>query len=132
MTDLVTQSMELAAETAGDFTPMVYDKYFAACPGSEELMSHIDDLVRGKMMVEVYRLMMLDNFEDEAGYLNFEVDNHELAYSVKPNMYDNLLQALKETIADSLGDQWNPDYAQAWDGRIHTLTSEITSRLRKK
>ena len=132
MNDLVTQSLEVAAEKAGDITPAVYETYFAACPGSEALMSHIDHLVRAKMMVEVYRLMMLTNFEDEQGYLNFEVDNHALAYSVEPHMYGNLMHALMDTVAQALGDDWNPDYLSAWEDRIQDLSNEISSRIKKK
>ena len=129
MTDLVNDSLETAAEIAGDITPAIYERYFASCPGSEALMSHIDDLVRAKMMVEVYRLVMLPSYEDEAGYLNFEVDNHALAYSVEPHMYGNLLYALMDTVAGTLGDKWTPDHKQAWEDRLEALLSEINTRV---
>ena len=131
MVDLVTESLELCAETGEDITPAVYEKYFAACPGSEALMSHIDDLVRAKMMAEVYRLIMLPNFNDEEGYLNFEVNNHALAYSVEPHMYNTLLYALSDTVAETMGDNWNQTYASAWEDRIDALTVEISSRVKQ-
>ena len=130
MSDLVSESLELAAELAGDITPAVYARYFERCPGSEALMSHIDELVQGKMMVEVYRLVMLENYSDEQAYLTFEVNNHALAYSVEPHMYGNLLTSLMDTVAESLGDQWTQSMLEAWEDRLEMLSGEIESRLR--
>ena len=129
MSDLVSESLELAAELAGDITPAVYARYFERCPGSEALMSHIDELVQGKMMVEVYRLVMQENYSDEQAYLTFEVNNHALAYSVEPHMYGNLLTSLMDTVAESLGDQWTQSMLEAWEDRLEMLSGEIESRL---
>lgn len=129
MNDLVTETLEIAAELKGDITPLIYTRYFERCPGSEALMSHIDELVRGKMMVEVYRLVMLDDYSDEAAYLTFEVNNHALAYSVEPNMYNNLLTSLMDTVAEVLGDQWTQAMVDAWEDRLEALTREIETRL---
>ena len=105
------------------------EKYFQKCPDSESLMTHIDELVRGKMMDEVYRLMMVDNYGDEESYLNWEVDNHEMAYSVEPHMYEALFDALIETIKDCLGDAWNPAYEAQWFARTDNLREEIINRF---
>ncbi|MFN3239858.1 MAG: globin [Pseudomonadales bacterium] len=129
MVDLVADSLEQTAELAGDISPAIYERYFARCPGSEALMSHIDELVRAKMMAEVYRLVMLPDFEEEAGYLNFEMDNHALAYSVEPHMYGNLLYALMDTVAETMGDAWNDDYKTAWEDRLELLLKEINVRV---
>ena len=127
--DLVYQSFEIAAEQAGDITGSVYEKYFAACPGSEDLMAHIDEIVRGKMMSEVFRLLMVEDYLDEAVYLTWEVKNHEFAYSVEPQMYGNLFSAVLETMEESLGDAWNLEYEQAWIARIEKMTQEILPRF---
>ena len=126
--DLVYTSFEIVAESAGDITPSVYEKYFARCPGSEALMTHIDNIVRGRMLDEVYRLLMLEGYTEEQGYLNFEVKNHKLAYSVQPHMYENLLIALKDVIEESLGPQWNDSFDNAWQSRITLLLTEIQTR----
>ncbi|MCB1693986.1 MAG: globin [Pseudomonadales bacterium] len=128
MTDLVLESLELAAENIDDIVPPVYKSYFDRCPGSEALMSHIDNLVRGKMLDEVLRLVMKESYEGEQQYLDFEVNNHKLAYSVEPHMYGNLLAALRDVIRDAAGDGWTDAHEQAWDDRIALLTSEITAR----
>jgi len=126
--DLVYTSFEIVAERAGDISPAVYEKYFARCPGSEALMTHIDSIVRGRMLDEVYRLLMIQGYEEEQGYLNFEVKNHKLAYSVQPHMYENLLSSLKDVIEESLGNDWNESFDQAWQTRIDLLLSEIQTR----
>jgi hypothetical protein len=127
--DPVCLSLEMAGEMAGDISPAIYQNYFARCPGSEALMAHIDELVRGKMLEEVFRLLMLDDYSNESGYLNFEMKNHRLAYSVEAPMYGNLLAAIKETVESSLGDAWTQDFEQAWKQRLESLLGEIDSRL---
>ena len=121
--DLVLKSFELAAETGTDITPLIYDKYFKSSPESVDLMSHIDELVRGKLMVE--------NYQPEAEYLNFEVKNHESAYSVEPDMYIKLLDAVRVAVKDTLRSEWSIEYEEAWQGRIGDLTNELLNRSNK-
>lgn len=127
--DLISTTFEMAAEIGGDLAPAIYANYFARCPGSQALMSHIDDIVRGKMLEEVYRLLMLSDYTGEQGYLNFEMKNHKLAYSVEAHMYGNLLAAILDTVRDAIGDQWQPSFETAWQQRINDLTLEIQHRL---
>ena len=128
MSDPVYESLELAAETAGDITPQVYERYFSRCAGSAALMSHIDDIVRGRMLEEVVRLMMLPEYSGEQQYLDFEINNHRSAYSVEPHMYGNLLSALRDTVRESLDGRWNDRFEAAWDRRIDALKAEIAAR----
>ena len=128
MNDMIIESLESVAESAGDITHDVYDKYFERCPGSAALMSHIDDIVRGRMLQEVMRLMMLPDFNQEQQYLDFEVNNHRSAYSVEPHMYGNLLSALRDTVRDHLVGQWSDAVDAAWNDRIRTLLAEIEAR----
>jgi hypothetical protein len=127
--DLISTPFEMAAEIGGDLAPAIYANYFARCPGSQALMSHIDDIVRGKMLEEVYRLLMLSDYSGEQGYLNFEMKNHKLAYSVEAHMYGNLLAAILDTVRDAIGDQWQPSFEAAWQQRINDLTLEIQHRI---
>jgi len=129
--DLVLKSFELAAETDTDITPLIYDKYFKSSPESEDLMSHIDELVRGKMMEEVFRLLMVENYQPEAKYLNFEIKNHESAYNVEPDMYIKLLDAVRVAVKETLRSEWSIKYEEAWQGRISDLTNELLSRSNK-
>ena len=127
--DLISTTFEMAAEIGGDLAAAIYANYFARCPGSQALMSHIDDIVRGKMLEELYRLLMLSDYSGEQGYLNFEMKNHKLAYSVEAHMYGNLLAAILDTVRDAIGDQWQPSFEAAWQQRINDLTLEIQHRI---
>ncbi|MEX0942670.1 MAG: globin [Pseudomonadales bacterium] len=129
MEDPLITSLEVAAENAGDISEEVYKRYFARCPGSEALMSHIDHLVRGKMLNEVFRLVMLPDFTAEQQYLDFEVKNHKLAYSVEPHMYRNLLSALRDVVREASGEAWDDATERAWQARIDTLIAEIEARI---
>ena len=73
MSEEIMHSLELAAGKSDDLSPDVYSRYFARCAGSEALMSHVDNLVRGKMLNEVMRLMMEPTLDTESTYLDFEV-----------------------------------------------------------
>ena len=128
MNELIHETLEIAAEREGDLTPAVYHEYFERCPESAALMSHIDDIVRGRMLEEVLLLVMLESLEGEAQYLDFEVNNHRLAYSVEPHMYGNLLEALRQVVRNSAGDDWKPEYDAAWDKKIEALLAEISRR----
>lgn len=129
--DLVLKSFERAAEAGTDITPLIYDRYFESSPESIDLMSHIDDLVRGKMMEEVFRLLMVENYKPETEYLNFEVKNHESAYKVEPNMYLKLLDSVRLAVKDSLAPDWSVEYEEAWQVRIGNLTNELLNRSSK-
>jgi len=94
-------------------------------------MQYVDENVKGKMMDEIYRLLMVEDYGEEAAYLNWEVDNHEMAYSVLPHMYEGLFEAVFETIESSLGADWNNAYAAAWQARLGLLREEVLGRFSK-
>lgn len=127
--ELIYQSLEKVSESVGDITPLVYEKFFDQSPESHDLMLHMDEGVRGKMMDEVYRLIMVEDFTGESEYLNWEINNHEIAYSVLPQMYDDLFSALKQVISEGMGDEWNGDFDAAWSAKIEKLLGEIKPRF---
>jgi len=125
------QSLELASEQAGDITSLVYECYFKKCPESRELMWHLDDLVKGKMLAEVFRLLMDTDLSKEGGYLDFEVRTHQQSYGVLGHMYHNLMDALIETLEAVLGSHWSESYALAWKVRTNELLDAISGHLKK-
>lgn len=128
MPDPVYESLEIVAECDTDITKDVYDRYFSRCEGSWALMSHLDDIVRGKMLDEVLRLIMQPDLKDEQTYLNFEIDNHKRAYNVEPHMYGNLLTALRDAVREAVGGRWTTAMESAWRERIELLLHEIDAR----
>ncbi len=130
--ELIMTTLEIAAEKCGDINAAVYERYFQKSPGSEELMTHIDHLVRGKMMEEVMRLIMLEDTSAEDEYLIFEMKTHEEAYSVIQDMYGALLTAIWEIIREGIGDQWTEEFEGAWEERVTALLIAIRSHSPKR
>ena len=126
--DLIVESLELAAEVAGDITGPVYERYYLACPAAGELMAHVDHLMQGRMMDEMLRVLMTDDLDAEQGYLNFEVDNHS-GYRVAVNMYPDLLDALHGVVRDAVGERWSDAFEQAWSERVTSLLGVIEQRV---
>jgi len=122
--DPVASSLEIAAERLGDFTPPVYERYFANCPGSKQLMSHIDRYVQGRMLAEVVELLLEPNPAVMRGYLQFETRTHA-SYGVEATMYRNLLSSVREVVREALGEAWSETYDHAWQVRIDALLEEI-------
>ena len=125
---VVCRTFEVAAERIGDLVDPVYARYFAGDPDAEALMSHMDPLTRGRMLTEVLRLLMSWDDETDGPYLDFEVNNHQLAYRVQAPMYGELLQAVRDTVADAMGAEWDGECASAWDARIGQLVDQIARR----
>ncbi|MBL4681447.1 MAG: globin [Pseudomonadales bacterium] len=128
MTDPILTSFELAADKAGDVTDAIYEQYFKDCPGSEKLMEHVDPGVKGKMIQEVLRLIMVDDYQEESDYLNFEVNYHQNSFSVEGHMYANLLRAVHTVVKHSIASEWTEEFENAWVKRIEALSHELTSR----
>jgi hypothetical protein len=126
--DLVYRSFERASERVDDIVEPVYRRYFARDPEAAALMSHMDHLTLGRMLNEVIRLLMSTDYAVDASYLDFEVKNHEWAYRVQSRMYSELLAAVRETVADVLGSEWDAASAAAWDERVARLLDEIDRR----
>jgi hypothetical protein len=120
------QSLEIAAERAGDIAATVYEAYFARCPESGELMRFVDLYMRGRMLESVFELLMADEMSDQFRYLQFEAKNHA-SYGVLPHMYENLLAAVRDTVREACGNDWTPAMAGAWNSRLDVLLRQIRS-----
>lgn len=133
--DLVAQSLERAIEktmdgpTEGDISPALYQRFFKDSPESEELMAHMDPIALGNMTAELIRLVLLERYTNEQEYLNWEIENHRNAYSVMADMYVPLMATLISLIQEILGEDWNQEYASAWEQRSNLLLTEINQRF---
>ena len=123
--DIIEQSLELAAEVLDDFSGSVYKRYFDLQPDAEDLMSHIDDIVRGKMVAEIIRLIFVENYQEETDYLRFETKTHADSYFVKADMYPDLLTALVASVKEGAGDIWEASVAQAWQTKQEDLLAAL-------
>lgn len=124
--DPVVASLERVAETAGDVSREVVDRFAARQPASAALMSHMDEYMLGRMMQDVLVLLMTPPDEVDRHYLSFEVDSHR-AYGVTPEMFPPLLEAVRETLRAHLGEGWSQEFEQAWQQRIDQVSAAIES-----
>jgi hypothetical protein len=115
--DLVVESLEHAATIVDDLTAPVLQRYAAACPASATLMAHMDEHMRGRMMVDVLTLLMTPPAEVDQGYLHFEVASHR-AYGVEVEQFPDLFDCVRDTVRTLLGSAWNDATARAWQARI--------------
>jgi hemoglobin-like flavoprotein len=123
--DTILQSLSAVADREEDITARVYESYFGRCPGSAELMVGTDGLMKGRMMQEVLTIIMAEDLPAERSYLCFETKTHR-DYGVEPHMYENLLLAVRDTVKEVLGADWDEAYELAWSARIETLMQEIS------
>lgn len=124
MNEALLASLEQAAEIAGDIAPDIYSRYFDRCPDSRTIMLHTDEHMRGRMIEEVYRLLMAESVAQEREYLAFETSNHR-AYGAQPNMYENLLLATQDVVQKALGSGFTVEMKAAWERRLNDLLQVI-------
>ncbi|MBM4204314.1 MAG: globin [Gammaproteobacteria bacterium] len=124
MSEPLLDSLELAAAKAGDIAPAVYERYFERCPDSRTIMIHTDSYMRGRMLDEVFRLLMSGDVEEEREYLEFETTNHR-AYGAAPHMYENVLLAVRDVVTDVLGSEFSAEMDVAWKQRVQELLAII-------
>ena len=95
---LIEATLERVAVSASDFDQRCFERFFQMSEEGKSLMAHMDHVHRGKMMAEIYRLLLADKLEDEADYLNWEAKNHETAYFcllyTSPSPRDGLLSRM--------------------------------------
>ena len=126
---LIDQSLERAAETLDDFSEQVYKHYFDLQPDAEQLMSHIDDIVRGKMMAEIIRLLLVEDYQQEQDYLLFEARTHADSYFVVDDMSADLLTAVVAAVQEGAQDSWDAKFEQAWDEKSQSLLVAIREHM---
>lgn len=124
MRKLVTDSLQMAADRAGDLTPQVYQRLFARLPETEVLfLRDTDRSIRGSMLSWVF-LMILD-FSDPQTYgarmIQNEVLTHE-GYGVCADQFVVFFEVLSETLRDCLGDDWTEDMGVAWNDLLADMT----------
>jgi hemoglobin-like flavoprotein len=120
---LITLSCELAAERAGDITPLVYDRLFAKHPDMLPLfVRDTAGTVRGEMLARAIEVI-LDFTGPNAYAANFircELVTHD-GYGVPRAIFNDFFDALAETLRDSLGDAWTPQMAESWRALLAAL-----------
>jgi hemoglobin-like flavoprotein len=124
--DTILSTMEQVAEKGGDVTPQIFERYFDRCRESRALMDHMDEHMLGRMMDQVFLLLMEPGEEELHSYLEFETSTHR-SYGVQPHMYENLMAALLEIIREVLGEDLTEEAEAALNQRTRFLLTEIVA-----
>jgi len=120
---LIIRSLELAADRAGDITPLVYGKLFARHPDMEPLfVRDKTGAVRGEMLTRVIEAVL--DFIESRSYadhlIQCEVVTHE-GYGVPREIFGTFFEALAATLQDLLGEDWTVAMDESW----HQLLAEL-------
>jgi hemoglobin-like flavoprotein len=120
--DLVIDSLEKAGELCGDLTPLVYARLFREQPQMEALFGRdTGDQVKGEMLAKVIQSILdfLGEQHYAASLIRTEAINHA-GFHVPPAVFGTFFATLAATLEESLGQDWRPQTAAAWD---HLLTA---------
>ena len=117
MSKMLIDSLQTAADRAGDLTPLVYKRLFTRLPETEVLfLRDSDGSIRGSMLSWVF-LMVLD-FSDPQTYgakmIQNEVLTHE-GYGVSADQFIVFFEVLSETVRETLGEDWTQPIGAAWN-----------------
>ena len=123
--DLITASLAMLAERAGDPAPLVYARLFATQPDMAALFCNdASGAVRGEMLARVFDTI-LDYIGDRrwaAHLLVAERDNHA-AYGVPPTVFATFFGIIAGTVRDVLGPDWTAETATAWDALLDAVAA---------
>lgn len=118
---VLNQCFETLASADIDIAGPVYKKYLAAMPEVAEHIECLDDRMRGRMLDQVYRLLLDDVHED---YLTFETVTHR-CYGATNQRYQGLLEAVKNSVKEALGESWSAEMEHAWSSKIESIIEDI-------
>ena len=128
--ELIERALECAAEDDPKLNERIYKNFYDAMPYAQQLMSQVDEGVRGKMMAEIYRLLLADDVAtSDSDYLVFETKTHANSYFVRPEMYRLLSDVLLQTLRLSAARVWGPAVEAAVSRRLNAMTTAISSAL---
>jgi hypothetical protein len=130
--ELIECVLECAAEDDPGLNETIYKNFYEAMPDAEQLMSHVDEGTRGKMIAEIYRLLLAEDVAASDGdYLMFETKTHANSYFVLPEMYNVLSDVFLQTLRLSAAREWSPTVEAAVSRRLNSLARAINSAVIK-
>lgn len=122
--DPVEASLARIAQERGDIGRDVYERFAARHPEWAALMSHMDEYMLGRMMQDVILLLLTQPAAVDRQYLRFEVSSHR-SYGVTPDMFEPMLDAVRDTLRAHFGGAWTGELDAAWRQRIDAVVAAI-------
>ena len=119
--DVISQSLELVAERAGDPADAIYARLFAEFPETEERFSRdVSGAIRAEMLTMVFSCLMDPGGPYQLNLVRAERVNHD-GFGTPGEVFNRFFPIVMETCRDLLGAAWTPAFEQAWRRRIDDL-----------
>ncbi len=122
--ELLRSSFELVASRQPMITPRFYELLFERYPQSKPLFSP-NGAAKQQQMLQDALVAVLDHLED-ASWLEQQLGalgSKHLDYGVTVEMYDWVGECLLATLAETAGDDWNAQTAEAWTAAYGAIAS---------
>jgi hemoglobin-like flavoprotein len=127
----IVTSLELAADRAGDITPLVYERLFRAHPDAAHSFSlDPSGLVKGSMLSHAISAL-LDLVGDRHfadGFVRAESLSHA-GFNVPPDLFRTFYPIVAETLREVLGDQWSAEIAASWHAALAELSALVEPEI---
>ena len=121
----ITESLEICAARGEDILPAVFEHFFAADRQAHELMQYSDRHMQGRMLEATLELFMSEEHFGPGNYLDWELDNHLIAYGATPDMYRSLFASITHVIRRAVAQDWRPEHEAAWHDRIERIMAQV-------
>jgi hemoglobin-like flavoprotein len=123
----IEQSLEAAAERAGDLTPLVYALLFERQPEMQILFwRDTNGAIKGEMLMRVFEAIL--DFIGERKYadhlISTEVVTHA-GYDVPPRVFATFFGVVAEAVEQACGPGWSPAMAAAWSRILADLDAYV-------
>ncbi|WP_188763498.1 globin [Sandarakinorhabdus glacialis] len=131
----IESSLTLAADRAGDPTPLVYARLFAQHPEMAELFCQDrSNAVKGEMLTRVFEAIL--DFIGPRNYADHLIRSEGAAhdaYGVPPAVFTTFFKVIADTLSDTLSDilgpDWTHEFETAWQSLLldlEALTPSVT------
>ena len=119
----IEESLEMAAECAGDLTPRAYALLFERQPDMVSLFSRDrNDLIKGEMLMRVIETIL--DFVGERRYADHlifsEMLTHE-GYDVPREVFATFFAIVKDAVREACGPGWTQTMNDAWSVTLEDL-----------
>ncbi len=126
--ELITQSLDLLAERAGDPTPAVYRRLFAEFPETEERFCRdVTGAIRAEMLTMVFDCLMDPGGPYQLNLIRAERVNHD-GFGTPNDVFNRFFWIVMETCRELLDGAWTPAFETAWRGRIDEVLAATAAQ----
>ncbi len=125
--EIIIQSLELAAAACEDPTAMVYQRLFDEHPGLQELfILDRQNEAKGHMLFEVIECIIdfVGPRYTSEGLITTELINHQ-QIGVPLEVFETFFATVRDTFRDFLGADWTAQYDEAWERLLEELSSVV-------